>query len=65
MKYTAESPNLKAVHMDTTGEGRVRRTGRALLTYVRQLDSTRSSAQWSVMTSRAGMGAGGRGNMYT
>ena len=65
MKYTAESPNLKAVHVDVTGKRRVRGTGRVALTYVKQLCSTGSSAQCSVMTERGGMGAGrGRKGIY-
>lgn len=65
MKYTAESPNLKAVHGDMTGKQRVRRTGRVALTYVNWLCSTGGSAQCSAMIERGGMGAGrGRKGIY-
>lgn len=57
MKYTAESPNLKAVHGDMTGKQRVRRTGRVALTYVNWLCSTGGSAQCTVMTERRGGGS--------
>lgn len=53
MKYTAESPNLKAVHGDMTGKQRVRRTGRVALTCVNWLCSTGGSAQCTVLTREA------------